>query len=51
MLIHSVNFEVGIWQLRVSENRMLRRIDDLEGEDYIMRSFITSTLYQVFLGR
>jgi hypothetical protein len=43
--------------LRVSENRVLRRILDLRhrkwreaGEDYIMRSFITCTLLEILLG-
>jgi hypothetical protein len=39
-------------RLRVFENRVLRRIfgpkrKEVAGEDYIMRSFITCTLYQV----
>jgi hypothetical protein len=42
-------------RLRVSENRVLRRIfgpkkEEVAGEDYIMRSFITCTLHQILLG-
>jgi hypothetical protein len=44
-------------RLRVSENRVLRRIFGRRGrkwreagEDFIMRSFITCTLHQILLG-
>jgi hypothetical protein len=42
-------------RLRLSENRVLRRIfgpkdEEVIGEDYIMRSFITCMLQQILLG-
>jgi hypothetical protein len=57
MRVNLVSHTTGKHGLRVSENRVLRRIFGPEmekwqedGEDCIMRSFVTCALHQILLG-